>query len=81
MTEQCVYVGGGRQTTGTLNYAFDRTSMRLNREKNTTKRSLYVSSEQRSFCKKTSSIVHNVCTLHCDEGRDNRDLFSSWFGP
>lgn len=68
MTEQCVSVGVGRQTTGILNYAFDRASMRLKREKNTTKRSLYVSSKQRGFCKKTSSIVHNVCILHCDEG-------------
>lgn len=33
------------------------------------------------FCKKTSSIVHDVSILYCSEGRDNRDVFSSWFGP
>jgi len=33
MTQQCVSVGVGKQTTGILNYAFDRASMRLKREK------------------------------------------------
>lgn len=75
MTEQC---GRGGKTTGTLNY--DRASSDL-RGKNTTSHCMSHPNNS-GFCKKTSSIVNHVgIILHFSEGRDNRDVFSSWFGP